>query len=103
MQGVCSLFCPLAARLHVDLFFGLRILQGCFCGFVIPSMFALFSKWAPKRERTLLMGFAYSGFPFGNILIYPLSGALCHTGIDGGWPMLFYTTGNFFIYLIINL
>ncbi|XP_026465029.1 uncharacterized transporter slc-17.2-like [Ctenocephalides felis] len=103
MQGICSLFCPVAARLHVEFLFVLRIIQGCFSGFTIPAMYALFSKWTPPKEKTLLLGFAYSGFPMGNIIVYPLSSALCRLDLDGGWPLVFYCIGSFAIILGILL
>lgn len=40
------------------------------------------------------MGVAYTGFPLANVIIFPLASTLCQTGIDGGWPMIFYVTGN---------
>ncbi|XP_026475449.1 uncharacterized transporter slc-17.2-like, partial [Ctenocephalides felis] len=72
-------------------------------GFTIPAMYALFSKWTPPKEKTLLLGFAYSGFPMGNIIVYPLSSALCRLDLDGGWPLVFYCIGSFAIILGILL
>ena len=32
-------------------------------------------------------------FSIANIVTFPLSGILCESGIDGGWPMVFYVPG----------
>ena len=32
-------------------------------------------------------------FSIANIVTFPLSGLLCESGIDGGWPMVFYVPG----------
>ncbi|XP_026465028.1 uncharacterized transporter slc-17.2-like [Ctenocephalides felis] len=102
-------------RLNAAIFYGFITTQpfaGYFCdrfggkllfGFTIPAMYALFSKWTPPKEKTLLLGFAYSGFPMGNIIVYPLSSALCRLDFDGGWPLVFYCIGSFAIILGILL
>lgn len=40
-----------------------------------------------------------SGAMMGSVVGMPLSGALCEHGFSGGWPSIFYITGNF-VYLI---
>ncbi|CAH1802651.1 unnamed protein product [Owenia fusiformis] len=39
----------------------------------------------------VLMGF---GVNIGTVLSLTVSGLLCHTGIDGGWPSIFYVSGG---------
>ena len=36
----------------------------------------------------------YSAVPAATITNYPMSSLLCETGIDGGWPMVFYVPGE---------
>ena len=36
----------------------------------------------------------YSAVPAATITNYPMSSLLCETGIDGGWPMVFYVPGK---------
>ncbi|XP_026463451.1 uncharacterized transporter slc-17.2-like isoform X2 [Ctenocephalides felis] len=95
LQSICTLLMPVAARLHPEMLFVLRIIQGIVCGLCLPAMYVLFAKWASPAERTKLMGVAYTGFPLANVIIFPLASTLCQTGIDGGWPMIFYVTGGF--------
>lgn len=56
-------------------------------------MHSLWSHWAPPLERGLLTGISYAGCQVGNVLVMPLSGLLCHYGVDGGWPLIFYLLG----------
>jgi MFS family permease len=58
--------------------------------------FQLFSSWATEEEASTLLSFGFSGFSFGTILSYPLSGQLCTLNINGfgGWPLIFYVPGK---------
>ena len=47
-------------------------------------------------ERATLMSAVMSGIVLANVINLPLAGGLCATGIDGGWPMIFYVPGIFF-------
>ncbi|XP_046997066.1 uncharacterized transporter slc-17.2-like [Schistocerca americana] len=95
LQSVATLLLPAAARLHHDALFALRLLQGLVCGFSLPSVYQLYTRWAAPEERTALMGVAYTGFPLANVVIFPLSGVLCQATALGGWPSIFYVTGAF--------
>ena len=39
------------------------------------------------------MSIVYSAASVSTVVNYPLSSVLCKTGLDGGWPMIFYTPG----------
>ena len=40
------------------------------------------------------MSIVFSGISFANMINLPFSAGLCATGIDGGWPMVFYVPGG---------
>lgn len=83
-------------------------------------MHAIWAKWAPPPERSILTTITYAGDPrhpsfrplppkiyilslqlcsctgphIGSILSFPLSALLCQYGFDGGWPSVFYVFGE---------
>jgi hypothetical protein len=58
--------------------------------------FQLFSAWMSDDEASTLLSFGFSGYSFGTIIIYPMSGALCSSNIYGfgGWSLIFYVPGK---------
>jgi MFS family permease len=56
-------------------------------------MSSIFVYWAPKLERTKMLGTSTAGAWVGNIIALPLSGYLCLNGFDSGWPSIFYIFG----------
>ena len=67
-----------------------------------PSLYNLFAVWSGPEERATLMSLVFSGISFANMINLPFSAGLCATGIDGGWPMVFYVPGTLGI-LILGL
>ena len=59
-----------------------------------PSLYNLFAIWSGPEERATLMSIVFSGISFANMINLPFSAGLCATGIDGGWPMVFYVPGG---------
>ena len=72
-----------------------RVIQGLVSGLAFPSTYNLFSKWSSPEERATIMSLVFSGIPVAIIVNFPLSSALCESGIDGGWPMVFYIPGRY--------
>ena len=72
----------------------LRVFQGMLTGFILPTIFSIFTSWSTPEEKGTLMSITYSGMSLANILTYPVSSMLCSSGIDGGWPMVFYGPGK---------
>ncbi|XP_022181499.1 uncharacterized transporter slc-17.2-like [Myzus persicae] len=89
---IIHLMVPSAALMHTELFFACRFLQGMFAGLLAGPFFQLFSAWMSEDEASILLSFGFSGYAFGTIMIYPLSGALCGSNFNGfgGWPLIFY-------------
>ncbi|WP_051334452.1 MFS transporter [Bradyrhizobium sp. Ai1a-2] len=76
-----------------DLFWLLlcRFFTGLGLGGAIPNLLALSSEYTPRRNRGLLTGLLYAGFPLGGAI-----GALTSAQILPllGWPFLFYIGGT---------
>ncbi len=52
------------------------------------------NRWTTGRDRALLMSIALLGMAIAGCTNFPLSSALCFSGVDGGWPMVFYVQGT---------
>lgn len=72
----------------------LRVIQGLSSGLAFPSVYALFNVWSHPSERATLMTITFAAIPAACAANYPISGLLCESGIDGGWPMVFYGPGS---------
>lgn len=66
----------------------------CVQGVTFPAMHAIWSKWAPPKERSVLATITYAGPHIGTVLSFPLSALLVQYGFDGGWPSVFYIFGE---------
>ena len=71
-----------------------HLILGLVSGFAFPSLYNLFAVWSAPEERATLMSLVFSGISFANMINLPFSAGLCATGIDGGWPMVFYVPGT---------
>ncbi|KAL5234676.1 hypothetical protein ACI65C_002086 [Semiaphis heraclei] len=89
---IFHMLCPSAALIHTELFFACRFVQGMFVGLMAGPFFQLFSAWLSDDEASILLSFSFSGYAFGTIMIYPLSGLLCGSNVYGfgGWSLIFY-------------
>lgn len=63
---------------------------------MVGPFFHLFSAWASEEEVSTLLSFGFSGYSFGTILSYPISGMFCSANINGygGWPLIYYVPGK---------
>ena len=62
---------------------------------MFPATTALLSKWAPRQERSMLVGLALSGCQLGNAMILSIGGVLC---TYAGWDSIFYSVGENYLY-----
>nr|AKN21528.1 slc17a-5 [Schmidtea mediterranea] len=95
LSSLSVMFTPLAARTSVGFMIALRVICGLCSGVWFPSIYQLWSRWAPPQDRSLLVGLTNSGLHVGNALTLPIAGLLCEYGFAGGWPSIFYTSGLF--------
>ncbi|XP_071145544.1 sialin-like [Mytilus edulis] len=71
----------------------IRSAQGFFGSGCLPMYSHLWSRWAPKQERSQLISFTFSGLDIGVIVAFTVSGWLCTLWNHHGWPLIFYVFG----------
>ncbi|XP_046343617.2 uncharacterized transporter slc-17.2-like [Haliotis rufescens] len=91
--STASLLLPIGARTSIYLVYALRVILGLGMGVYNPTMQAIIGRWAPPLERTILTAICYSGFSFGIIATFTISGYMCIYGFDHGWGSIFYVPG----------
>ncbi|KAK7494956.1 hypothetical protein BaRGS_00013835 [Batillaria attramentaria] len=88
-----TLLIPVAAVWSPWAVFTLRAALGIGVSLCLPSMFAVWGKWAPTSERAFLISIVWSGANIANAVVFPTSALLCKYGFAGGWPSVFYVFG----------
>ena len=75
--------------------FAVRLVQGLGAASTLPAMSALWTKWAPKHEKSTLFSITVAGHFIGSAVGDVLSGALCDQGsvFGGYWPSVFRIFG----------
>ncbi|CAM4816679.1 unnamed protein product [Rotaria magnacalcarata] len=68
----------------------LRILEGLCSSCVYPSLYAVWSKWAPKNNKSALVTVSFSGAYFGTFIIMLLGGVIA---ADWSLKWIFYLSG----------
>ncbi len=81
-------------RTEVWAFVGLRAYQGLFAGLQLPCLFQILTRWSTKHDAAFLLALSFSGLSIAACANFPMASALCFTGVDGGWPLVFYVPGN---------
>ena len=74
VNAILSLLTPVAARSNFFLLVFVRVCKGLFQGLACPSLYAIWSKWAPPLERSALNAISISGSFAGIVLAMPVSG-----------------------------
>ncbi len=85
-----TVFTPWASALGVAVLVAARVLMGMGEGVTFPSIYALYAKWVPVKERARSMAFSNSGIPIGQVfalLVAPL------IAVAWGWEWIFYLFG----------
>ena len=90
VPALFTLITPLAVRGSVYLLIVARIFEGLFEGLTFPSLQAIWYKWAPPLERSVLPTISFSGVFIGTVLGLSLSGIITHSF---GWEWVFYIFG----------
>ncbi|KAK7477233.1 hypothetical protein BaRGS_00031544 [Batillaria attramentaria] len=93
VMSLLSMLCHPASYWSPWAVFVLRLGMGICSSFTIPSMYAIWGKWAPSGERSTLIIISFSGQHVANAIVFPLSALLCKYGFAGGWPSVFYVFG----------
>ncbi|CAF1558772.1 unnamed protein product [Rotaria sp. Silwood1] len=91
--GLCALlalFTPLCAQAGSVALIILRVFQGFSSGFIYPSLHSIWSKWAPKNDKSKLATFAFAG-SYTGIFITMMFGGLI--AVHWSWEWIFYLSG----------
>lgn len=91
--GILTLLTPFAARLHVGALIAIRILIGAFEAPAFPSATALWGRWIPPLERSIIPPIASTGKEIGIVITTIVASQLCASTFLGGWPSAFYIFG----------
>lgn len=90
ITAVLTLLTPLAAKSGVTTLVVVRIIEGIAEGVTFPCIHAVWSRWAPPKERSRMASAAFAGNYAGTVIAMPLSGILAERL---GWESLFYVFG----------
>ncbi|XP_065892979.1 sialin-like isoform X2 [Dysidea avara] len=92
MSSLLTIITPQLAYLNVWALVACRVIVGLFEGITYPATNAMFGKWAPPLERSIMGSITLAGTFLGSIVGFTLSGVLCGAL---GWPWAFYCFGVF--------
>ena len=67
LWSLFTILTPLAAMSGFAVLILCRILMGMGEAVTFPSIYSIYSKWIPLKERSRAIGFANSGIPFGTV------------------------------------
>lgn len=93
LSGLINIGTPFIARYNLYAFIGSRIILGLCQSAVYPSLYALFSRWIPRNERSTYLPWLDAGCLFGTIIAMGGGGEIIKLDILGGWPLVFYLSG----------
>lgn len=93
---VLSALTPWAVRtLGVGALIAIRTLMGGFHSFIYPSLFSLYVRWFPPKERATASAAMVFGGALGSTIMNLLAGVLAETNF--GWPLVFYVAASFHV------
>ncbi|RWS23280.1 membrane transporter-like protein [Leptotrombidium deliense] len=88
-SAIATFLVPISAD-YIMFISALRVLIGAFHGLVYSSVYNLFMKWVPQKERSIAIALVMGAGPFGGFVVAPFTGFLCDNSFMGGWPAAFY-------------
>ncbi|CAF3335679.1 unnamed protein product [Rotaria socialis] len=91
--GLCAcltLFTPLCARNGSGALMFLRVLEGISSSCIYPSLHSIWSKWAPKQDKSKLATLTFSGAYTGTFVTMLFGGVIA---VDWSWEWVFYLSG----------
>ncbi|MEE2785052.1 MAG: ACS family MFS transporter [Pseudomonadota bacterium] len=89
--SVFTILTPPAAALGIAILITTRVLMGMGEGVTFPSIYALYGKWIPTRERARSMALTNSGIPIGQVAALVVAPLIA---IAWGWEWIFYIFGS---------
>jgi MFS transporter, ACS family, solute carrier family 17 (sodium-dependent inorganic phosphate cotransporter), other len=88
--SVCTMLTPIAAA-TLPLLFTARVAIGLGEGVAFSALYEMFSRWAPRVERSRWIAILLSGVPLGTLFALSVSGGII---ARWGWPAVFYCFGG---------
>lgn len=88
--ALLTLFSPLAANHSAGSLIALRTLIGFVEGVGFPSVYEVWSKWAPPLERSRMAGTSFAGMYVGSVIALSTCGIIAE---QMGWEWIFYICG----------
>lgn len=89
-SSISTLLLPFVAEQGIMVIIIFRAVVGIFEGGSFPSMYTIFSRWAPNDEKSVLLSVGLTGPYAATAICLPLYGVLSHYY---GWRSLFYVSG----------
>jgi len=90
LWSLFTILTPLAAMSGFAVLILCRILMGMGEAVTFPSIYSIYSKWIPLKERSRAIGFANSGIPFGTVFALVVTPYIVSAW---GWQWAFYSFG----------
>lgn len=88
--SVFTILTPPAAALGLAVLVMVRVMMGMGEGVTFPSIYALYGKWVPTRERARSMALTNSGIPIGQVAALLVAPWIA---LQFGWQYIFYVFG----------
>lgn len=88
--SVFTILTPPAAALGIAVLIMARVLMGMGEGVTFPSIYSLYGKWVPTRERARSMALTNSGIPIGQVAALLVAPWIA---LQFGWQWVFYLFG----------
>lgn len=88
--SVFTIITPPAAAFGVAILIMSRVLMGMGEGVTFPSIYSLYGKWVPTRERSRSMALTNSGIPIGQVAALVAAPMIA---VTWGWQWIFYIFG----------
>ena len=85
-----TIFTPPAALIGLGILIAARVGMGMGEAVTFPSIFSLYAKWVPLKERSRAVGFANSGIPIGTVFALVVTPIVVQVW---GWEWAFYSFG----------
>lgn len=91
LWSLFTVLTPPAAMLGIGVLLATRIAMGMGEAVTFPSIYSLYSRWVPLRERSRAVGLTNSGIPLGTVFALVLTPYVVE---HLGWPWVFYGFGG---------
>jgi len=90
LWSLFTILTPPAAWVGITMLLLVRVAMGMGEAVTFPSIYSLYSKWVPLKERARAVGFTNSGIPLGTVFALVVTPIIVERW---GWEWAFYTFG----------